>query len=234
MNELQQILNKISELASDHADIRLATLVKAEGSTYRDVGARMLVEKNSNVYGTISGGCLEGDVVDTALRLDSKPILKEYDTTSEEDIYWGTGMGCGGKTTVLIEKLTDVSLYMKLKALLAQRTRCVALTVFQSSDPDGFTGLGLVSDGSITHSINADLAELCKEYVASVLKMCRSAIRTIDHQGKTLQVLFEYIEPIQQIVLFGDGHDVLPVMEVCKQLGWQVHIVATKEALAVP
>jgi len=234
MNELQQILEKISTFASDQAEIRLATLVRAEGSTYRDVGARMLVEKNGNVYGTISGGCLEGDVVDTALRMGTESVLKEYDTTSEEDIYWGTGMGCGGVTTVLIENISDFAPYMKMKALLEKRIRCVAVTVFKVSEPGGFTGLSAVSDGTDAYAVNVDLLELYNEHIVSVLKKRRSTIRTIEYQGQTFETLFEHVEPIQQIVLFGDGHDVLPVMEVCKQLGWEVHIVATKESLALP
>lgn len=232
MNELQLILDKIESIAQVGESVRIATLVRAEGSTYRDVGARMLIGDTGSIYGSISGGCLEGDIFDSALRMGANSLLKEYDTTSEEDIYWGTGMGCGGKTTVLIEKLSDFYLYLKLKDYLTQRIPCVAVTIFNSEDPT-LRGLCLVSNGADTHARKTELTEICNALVKDVLNKRRSIIRSIEYHGQTLEALFELIEPVQQIALFGDGHDIVPVLDVCVQLGWQVHIIATKEALAI-
>ena len=85
----------------------MATLVKVEGSAYRRPDARMLITSDSQQVGTISGGCLESDVVKRSqeVLLTGISTLVKYDTTSEDDLVWGLGLGCQGVAYILIERL---------------------------------------------------------------------------------------------------------------------------------
>jgi xanthine dehydrogenase accessory factor len=102
MRELQAITRRLC--ASRSASV-LATLVSVEGSSYRRPGARMLVAGNGARTGAISGGCLEEDLIEHARRVAAagRPELVLYDTTSENDLVWGVGMGCHGIVRVLLE-----------------------------------------------------------------------------------------------------------------------------------
>ncbi len=79
----------------------LATVVATRGSSYRKPGARMLVTSQGWQAGSISGGCLEADVVRRAAWLveQGKPIVKTYDTSADGDV----ALGCGGEVDVLLE-----------------------------------------------------------------------------------------------------------------------------------
>src|SRR5207253_10077915 len=59
-------------------------------------------------WGMVSGGCLESDVIDHARRVlqSGQPRVVRYDSTSEDDIVFGTGLGCNGILDVLIEPMT--------------------------------------------------------------------------------------------------------------------------------
>jgi len=81
----------------------LATIVQAKGSTYRGVGARMMLEEGGGTFGTISGGCLEGDLAERVAQAASFPFLVHYDL-SEEDV-WSLGVGCNGTIEVLVEEV---------------------------------------------------------------------------------------------------------------------------------
>ena len=87
----------------------LATLVAATGSTYRRPGARCLVLPDGRSIGSISGGCLEEDVRMRARQVLERgtPQLAHYDTAHDDDLLWGTGLGCGGVVQVFIEHLAD-------------------------------------------------------------------------------------------------------------------------------
>jgi xanthine dehydrogenase accessory factor len=87
----------------------LATLVKIQGSSYRRPGARCLVHSNGAIFGSISGGCLEEDIRLRAQQVlqSDQPQVAIYDTADENDLLWGTGMGCQGKVWVLIERLPE-------------------------------------------------------------------------------------------------------------------------------
>lgn len=104
MKELQAI---VRALAAHDAESVLATLVTVEGSSYRRPGARLLVLPDGTRLGSISGGCLEEDVISRAERVGrtGKPDVVVYDTTSENDLVWGVGLGCHGIVRVLLEKL---------------------------------------------------------------------------------------------------------------------------------
>lgn len=85
----------------------LATLVAVEGSSYRRPGARLLLTAAGERLGSISGGCLEEDVLirARAVAATGKPELVVYDTTTENELIWGVGLGCHGVVHVLLERL---------------------------------------------------------------------------------------------------------------------------------
>jgi len=85
----------------------LATLVSVEGSSYRRAGARRLFGPDGESIGSISGGCLEEDISAHARTVaqTGRATLAVYDTTSENDLIWGTGAGCHGIVRVLLERL---------------------------------------------------------------------------------------------------------------------------------
>ncbi len=87
----------------------LATLVSVAGSSYRQPGARLLLLPDGRHVGSISGGCLEEDVRLRARRVldGAPPELVLYDTAVENDLLWGTGLGCQGEVQVFIERLPE-------------------------------------------------------------------------------------------------------------------------------
>src|SRR5687767_414392 len=107
MKELEAIVTEAERARASGKRAALATVVNIEGSAYRLPGARMLIVEGKWVAGSISGGCLEDDVVlraGEAIARD-EALLTTYDTTSDDDIVFGVGLGCKGVITILIEPL---------------------------------------------------------------------------------------------------------------------------------
>lgn len=107
MKELADLIAVWRELPPG-APALLATVVATRGSTYRRAGARMLLIPGECLAGTISGGCLESDLVTTAwARTEGGPTLATFDSTGEEDLLVGSGLGCAGVTTALLQRLPE-------------------------------------------------------------------------------------------------------------------------------
>ena len=89
----------------------LATVVKTVGSSYRRAGAHMLVLANGKTIGSVSGGCLEQDVIAHAelVRASGEAKLLSYDTTPEEDVLFGVGLGCKGVIEILVEPISTAA-----------------------------------------------------------------------------------------------------------------------------
>jgi xanthine/CO dehydrogenase XdhC/CoxF family maturation factor len=101
MHEIEQIIAAIKRMQRGI----IATVVSTQGSTYRRSGARAVISESGELAGTISGGCLERDL---ALRLrewlpDMQPRVITYDSSRDDDIVFGLGLGCRGVIEVHIE-----------------------------------------------------------------------------------------------------------------------------------
>ena len=181
----------------DHIYSSLATVVSIEGSSYRRPGARMLITESGETTGVLSGGCLERDVTEHALKVmkTGHPIVVRYDTTNDNDIVWGLGLGCNGIVDILIEPATteDVRGLMQLLAECSESDRCGAVaTVFRvEGNVDVKPGARalLYPDGSVD-------GQLTFESIFDDLRDATSSmVKRYETFGGLVDVFLEVIEP---------------------------------------
>ncbi|MGO8699522.1 MAG: XdhC family protein [Limisphaerales bacterium] len=240
MGELASILS----LYSQHPEkaLALATLVKASGSTYRRPGARMLVLTNGESAGAVSGGCLERDVVEKAqaAREKGESVLLTYDTSAEEDIVWGTGLGCKGSVHILVEPLGTGSsadeLIRFVERILQERRSGAAATVFQIRGHVPVqigNRLMLDADGNVTGRIEDQ--SLNKKMLAAAgeaLAANRSQTTEFGLPGGKAEVLVEVIHAPVPLVIFGAGYDAVPLSRMAKEAGFHVTVADARPAYA--
>jgi xanthine/CO dehydrogenase XdhC/CoxF family maturation factor len=85
--------------------VALATVVETWGSAPWPVGSRLAVDEDGMFLGSVSGGCVEGEVVTAALDViaDGAPRLIEFGVANETA--WRAGLSCGGRIAVYVERL---------------------------------------------------------------------------------------------------------------------------------
>lgn len=247
MKDLQHILRRIADLDAARTPYALATVVEVEGSAYRGPGTRMLVESLEKSQGTISGGCLEGDVREQAVRVleDGQPRLLYYDSTLEDDILWGTGLGCSGAVRVLVERMPapegpHVPDYLRASAC-GQSSAALA-TVFDcegdtlarpgqhlavcSTLPDG----GDIADDQLRQLVRAEMdAQLA---VLAQTRRPAGVTRRYEWAQGCASVLVETLLPPLQLVVFGAGYDAAPIVRLASELGWRVGVVDHRPSYA--
>lgn len=110
MKEIAEILTAVSTLADGESAV-LATVVDVQGSGYRLPGARMLILADGRTFGTVSGGCLEADVLERAKKVLSSgtPETFTYDTTGDENSVFSLNMGCRGIIDIRLEPVDQSS-----------------------------------------------------------------------------------------------------------------------------
>src|SRR5271170_7507274 len=107
----------------------LVTLVRAEGSSYRRPGARLLMGRQGEYAGTISGGCLETEVLRKAVWLMRKgAVVERYSTMFDDTAEVPFGLGCGGVVDLLLEPV-DTPECRELMAVLERALAGNELTV---------------------------------------------------------------------------------------------------------
>ncbi len=123
MKEIKEILERVSAFADGEKAI-LATVVDVRGSGYRLPGARMLMLADGRTFGTVSGGCLEADVLERAKKVlaSGQAEVFTYDTTENEDSVFSLNMGCRGVIQILLEPVSkDSPLISEMRAAYDNR-----------------------------------------------------------------------------------------------------------------
>lgn len=191
MVEIQAIARCLSDLKDSAV---LATLVDVAGSSYRRPGARLLILSDGRRIGSISGGCLEEDVIGRARQVASTgiPELVVYDTTSENDLIWGVGLGCHGIVRVLLERIPNTPRWGRALAENIVHQRPTELEVLWGGQDR--TGWGTYLFGELPKT------------------------------SSVVSVFTQRIAPPTCLCLFGAGDDVRPLVQFAKELGWHVSI----------
>ncbi len=107
MSEQQTQMYDILQLAQDWRtegrNIALATVVETWGSAPRPTGSHLVIDEDGNFEGSVSGGCVEGEVVFEAVDAieTGKPIMLEFGVADETA--WEVGLSCGGRIRVYVE-----------------------------------------------------------------------------------------------------------------------------------
>lgn len=99
------VLERAAEWRAEGRDVAIATVVSTWGSSPRPVGSQLAVDGDSNMIGSVSGGCIEGAVIHDAKEVmaDGTPRMLEFAVADE--MAWEVGLACGGRVEVYVERL---------------------------------------------------------------------------------------------------------------------------------
>lgn len=88
------------------APMALATVVSTWGSAPRPRGSHMLVHADGRFEGSVSGGCVEGDILDTAARVIAGEPFQVNSYGVADDSAWQVGLPCGGEISVMVQPVS--------------------------------------------------------------------------------------------------------------------------------
>lgn len=253
MRDRLQIVEAFEELCAADQPSALATVVAVEGSSYRRPGARMLVAGDGRTWGTVSGGCLERDVARRARMLipEQAPAqIVSYETDSEDGgeenarpvTDPGPSLGCGGRIEILIQRLGGITAgpMPALGAVVRERRRATVATVTRVASENSTLRPG----ESFAHFDDPQPAGQITggELPVTLLEQFRKS-PAADHsfelqrhtmpRGGWIEVLLEWLSPSQALAIFADGHDVAPLVELAKSLGWHVTVIGSRPLAAL-
>ena len=254
MRELRDILDAYARLAARGEAGVLASVAHVAGSTYRRPGARMLVLPDDTMVGLISGGCLEGDLLEHARRVRETgvPALVQYDHRGQDDIVWGLGLGCAGAVDVWLERV-DARSPGPLRWLEAwshareSGAIATALSGPRAGERRALTGRGELLGKLAAPEVDAALREClaAKAGRRISVSLAGGRLRSADAspasgdagaRGENLadpQVWIEVARAPLRLALFGAGPDAIPLARIAREIGWDVAVYDHRAAYAI-
>jgi hypothetical protein len=101
----EDILRAAEDWKKEGRGVALATVVETWGSAPRPVGSNLVIDDHGNFLGSVSGGCVEGDVVTEALDVIESGKAKTLEFGVADETAWRAGLSCGGTIRVYVEKV---------------------------------------------------------------------------------------------------------------------------------
>lgn len=95
--------------------VAVATVIETWGSAPRRTGSRLVIRADGLFEGSVSGGCVEGDVITEAQALlDAGTVSRRLDYGVADETAWQVGLACGGRISVLVQRLDDAGFPLAL------------------------------------------------------------------------------------------------------------------------
>jgi xanthine dehydrogenase accessory factor len=210
---------EIVELASrdDRKSGVLVTLIQVDGSSYRKPGARLLTV-NGQRAGTISGGCLETEVVKKApWWVRSGAVVERYSTNFDDTSDIPYGLGCGGTVDLLLEPAATPEFIALLEAiehsLLGEPS--VVITFLPGENVPMLRAV-LSAAGEVVFASDG----LPQSRIDAALS------------GEVRDAFVEHLAAPQRLIILGAGDDAKPLVQMASLIGWNVTVVDGRPQLA--
>jgi xanthine/CO dehydrogenase XdhC/CoxF family maturation factor len=104
-NSSDDILTTAERWRSEGREVALATVVETWGSAPRPIGSHLVIDRAGAFLGSVSGGCVEGEVVTEALEIISSGAPKLLEFGVADETAWRVGLSCGGRIKVYVERV---------------------------------------------------------------------------------------------------------------------------------
>jgi xanthine dehydrogenase accessory factor len=197
----------------------LATIIEVDGAAYRREGAKCLIIESGNIIGTLSGGCVEGDLLEYAREVLATGTPREvyYDFSSEGDLFWGLGLGCNGAITLWLQPFDPIHHHSQAAQIIEEyqkRASCIkdyrVAVVLESNDT------GQISVGSY---LNFDQQE----------EELPHGLMPYNIHGVLVKLFVETVKARPRLMIFGAGSGAVPLVQAAKNLHWHVAVIDHRE-----
>jgi len=224
---LDDVLVKAAEWSKAGKGVALATVVKTWGSSPRPVGSQLVVNDQTDFFGSVSGGCIEGAVITEALEVMESGAPRLLNFSVGDERAWEVGLTCGGSVSVLVAAQSNAKLIDTLNSDRLER-RPVALVTNIETGQQGLiynSGEERATDGSAEPSPVSDNVAGTAQHA---LKTGQSQIVETP-EGKYFVHVFL---PEPRLFIIGAVHVTQALAQMAKLSGFGVSIVDPRSAFA--
>jgi xanthine dehydrogenase accessory factor len=224
MNEL---LPDIERWRDAGKKVAVATVVQAYGSAPRRPGAKMAISEDGEFVGSVSGGCVENDVVEHAKQVidEDHPRLVPYGIS--DDMAFNVGLACGGQIEVFIQPFG--------KAFPTEKPVAFAYVV---DGPEQGSGLLAWEFGKHRGSVGQGDAfdeRVAKDAMAQLRQGRAGQLRYDDAPEGPTRIFVDTYPAQPTIVIFGAVHIGVALAQLAKDIGgFRVVVVDARGAWATP
>lgn len=226
---MRDILPDLENWLKNDQEIAVATVVSTWGSSPRPVGSKLAVTRSGRITGSVSGGCVEGTVIEecTSVLDSGQPSLLEFGVA--DDLAWDVGLPCGGRIQVFVEPFSAYKqVYPTLKKCLQEQKSCALVTYIKGPPASYNNKLLVFEDGRTIGDLDID------RYGVDLLPVIIETLN--DGKSKHLDInentaLLIEAHPAQaRLIIVGAVHTAEKLVPLAQTLGFDTIVIDPRSA----
>jgi xanthine dehydrogenase accessory factor len=210
--------------------VALATVVETKKSAPQPVGTKMAINGSQQVCGSVSGGCVEGAVIEAAERVlaGADAHLLQYGIADEEA--WDVGLPCGGEISVWVERYDPGGLQGRFTELDRDGARAALVTAISGNAEPGAKLLVQAGEDPPVGSLGGD-----SRLDAGAQQVAREALWSgggglVEIAGAT--VFVDVVGPPPKLVIVGAVDFAAELSAVAVLAGWRAFVIDPRSRFA--
>jgi xanthine dehydrogenase accessory factor len=214
------IFIKAFEWLAEGRDVAIATVIQTWGSAPQPVGSQLLIDADGNFLGSVSGGCVEAEVITKAADVIASGEPKSLEFGVDDNVAWKVGLACGGSIRIFVEKVES------------SRNSSDGLLHRLVDDVETRRQVALVTDlATGAQNLAHSPYDLGKE-LAPVLEDAFRCDKSIALAGEIGEVFINVFNPTVRLIIVGAVHIAQQLVPMARSLGDDVVIVDPRTAFA--
>ncbi len=223
---MREVMADIDRWLAVGESIALATVLQTWGSSPRQVGAKLALTASAQVSGSVSGGCVEGAVIETGFSVikTDQPQLLHFGVANETA--WEVGLACGGSIDVFVQRL-DFTLYTAIHTALQSDRSSVIVTVIRG--PIDLLGRSMIVNdaGEVNGTLGAEVDRDALEAASVVLRAGQSQRQAL---SDSVELFFDVLAPAPEVIAVGGVHIAIALTQIAKVMGYRTTVVDPRGA----
>jgi len=223
---MKELFTQIQPWIEKKKHVVLARVIQTWGSSPRPVGSAMFISEDSEMIGSVSGGCVEGAVLKEAKAImgSDKGKLVHYGVSDEDA--WAVGLSCGGKIQVYLQPWISndefsTNIPAKLNQLLSENKSCILITALNNENQNTL----VMPDGI---SLGASLPE----------EVVRKSLETFEqrkHETVSAGGISYFIQVFprrSQMIIIGAAHITADLVQLAHQFDFETIVIDPRGTFA--
>jgi len=230
---MQDIFTEVEKWLQRGQPFALATVTKTWGSAPRGVGSGMAITEDMQVIGSVSGGCIEGEVIEAAKQVLRSGVPQLLSFGVSDETAWSVGLSCGGKVNVFVEKHPAFSenplareAWEAAHTALSHNQPAILLTKL---DPEKHAHLLVFPDGK-TFGDGEHFPEHALQIAIEAYEKRQSRQLEIGDESIFVQVFPRK----DRLIVIGAAHISIPLVKLAKELDFEVIAIDPRRVFATP
>jgi len=220
---MKEVIEDIDRWLEQQQQVAVATVIQTWGSAPRREGAKMAMTPGGEISGSVSGGCVEGAVVEegTAVLATERPKLLHYGVADETA--WDVGLACGGTIELFVEPLAP-EMVSFTRRLLQENGGGAMITIIQGAEEQLGRKLFLADNGERQGTLSDALDGPA---IAAAGTMSGSRRLWLNDE---VEIFIDQLRPAPTLIMVGGVHIAVALTAMARILGFATVVIDPRRA----